>query len=207
MNTDNVKVDIIKKSLDKIIANTLWLAALDLIALLGLLNKKGPLIGIGNFSIPNELMGIFLFCAAIILFISHIHKLDRITTVYPSIEDAVTKQATKLYLNLYPSILNPFGQHDESKKSILFDNLSRSIYSLLYLMALTIGLRYIPIGRGYGGGIAFTVFLLLLYFMRNDVIQAEKDAYAIFNTKFERVRFVLLLVMLITYLVFYFLLF
>jgi hypothetical protein len=172
MEDETIRFDIVKKCLDKIISNTKWLITLDLILLLGSFQSSDNL-SIGQFIVPIKYVTISILLALCYFNLSMSQKFDRIITIFFSIEDNNLKARVKDYLNLYPSILNPFAQHSESKFSLGLDSFGLGIQNLAYAMGYSLSFLYL-INKNQPFKILFVIILILLLLFRHDYIIIEK---------------------------------
>jgi hypothetical protein len=202
MDRDEIKFDIIKECLKKFISSTLWIGSIDLILLIGLTQKQQN-ISVGQFIIPTQYVAILTALALLYFTISNIHKMDRIITLFNKIENPDKKLSIKEYLNLYPSILNPFAQHDDSSKSILFDNLGLGIQTIIYLTGISLSFKYfLPNNKVLI--IIFIVFAILLFLFRQDLIQTEKEIDSIVTKQNKRIKNIFTFAFIALFLIVYF---
>jgi len=186
MDRDEIKFDIIKECLKKIISSTLWIGSIDLILIIGLIQKQQN-ISVGQIFIPIQYVAI-LTCFALLYFtISNIHKMDRIITLFKNFENPEKKIIIKDYLNLYPSILNPFAQHDDNPKSILYDNLGQGIQTIVYLTGITLSFKYF-LSNNKVLLIIFIVLVILLFLFRTEMIQTGKEIESIVTKRNKKIK-------------------
>jgi hypothetical protein len=202
MDRDEIKFDIIRECLKKFISSTLWIGSIDLILLIGLTQKQQN-ISVGQFIIPIQYVAILTAFALLYFTISNIHKMDRIIILFNKIENPDKKIGIKDYLNLYPSILNPFAQHDDSPKSILFDNLGLGIQTIVYLTGISLSFKYfLPNNKVLI--VIFIVFAVLLFLFRQDLIQTEKGIDSIVTKQNKRIKNIFTFIFIAIFLIVYF---
>ncbi len=202
MGRDEIKFDIIKECLKKIISSTLWIGSIDIILLIGLAQKQQN-ISIGQFFIPIQYVATLIAFALLYFVISNIHKMDRIITLFNETEDPDQKLCIKDYLNLYPSILNPFAQHNGNPKSILFDNLGQGIQTIVYLTGITLSFKYF-LSFNKVLLIIFIVLAILLFLFRHDMIQTGKEIDGIVTKRNKRIKNVFTCIFIALFLIVYF---
>jgi hypothetical protein len=202
MDRDEIKFDIIKECLKKFISSTLWIGSIDLILLIGLTQKQQN-ISIGQFVIPIQYVAILTAFALLYFTISSIHKMDRIIILFNKIENPDKKLSIKDYLNLYPSILNPFAQHNDSPKSILFDNLGLGIQTIVYLTGISLSFKYfLPNNKVLI--ILFVILAILLFLFRQDMIHTAKEIDSIVSKQNKRIKIIFTYIFIALFLIVYF---
>jgi hypothetical protein len=172
MQAEEIKFDIIRKCLDRIISNTKWLISLDVVLLLGSFQTSDN-ISVGQFVIPIKYITISILLVLCYFNLSMSQKFDRIITLYNSVQNCDFKKGVKDYLNLYPSILNPFAQYNDSKFSVGLDSFGLGIQNLAYAMGYSLSFLYF-INKNRIVLILFIIGLILLLMFRHDYIIIEK---------------------------------
>lgn len=197
MDSNEIKFEVIKQSLNRIISNTLWLGSIDIILLLGQF-KESDNLTLGQFVMPIKYIAVSVILVLCYFTISMIQKYDRILTIYNSVEKVDKREKIKEYLNLYPSLLNPFAQHNESKFSIVYDNLGMGIQNATYAIGFSLsGLYIIPNNRLLI--MVFTVILIVLFMLRQDYLRIEKRIDSIIDKQNRANKKIFSWILLITY--------
>ena len=186
MDKEDVRFDVIKESLKKIIKYFVWIGTIDLFLLIGLFQKHDQII-IGQYSFPLRYITIFVMLALLYFTISITHKLHRILVLYKTSENQDAKDNIKTFLNLYPSLLNPFAQHDEMEMSPFFDNLGLGLQTFLYSFGYLLSLHYISQTNKIILFVVFIVFILLTLF-HFDLGILLKNTYGILSKKNEKMK-------------------
>ncbi|HET6556412.1 MAG TPA: hypothetical protein VFG54_03800 [Prolixibacteraceae bacterium] len=186
MEKIDIKYDIVKECLSKIISYTIWIGSIDLILLYGFFQKQKNLI-IGQFSIPSRHIAIYMFFILLYFIISLTHKIDRIQGIFNSLKDNEEKNVIKTYLNLYPSMLNPFAEHGEGERSILLDNLGLGLQSSFYLIGFLLSSKHIIVNNLWTGVISI-LLLGILYIFRQDLLYLENKMKGIVSEENRRIR-------------------
>jgi|GEM_PF-4102934 len=183
MDKEDVRFDVIKESLKKIIKYFVWIGTIDLFLLIGLFQKHDQII-IGQYSFPLRYITIFVMLALLYFTISITHKLHRILVLYKTSENQAAKDNIKTFLNLYPSLLNPFAQHDEMEMSPFFDNLGLGLQTFLYSFGYLLSLHYIS----QTNIILLFVVVILLAIFRFDLAILLKKTHGILSEKNEKMK-------------------
>lgn len=197
MDKEDVRFDVIKESLKKIIKYFVWIGTIDLFLLIGLFQKHEQVI-IGQYSFPLRYITIFVMLALLYFTISITHKLHRILVLYKTSENQDAKDNIKTFLNLYPSLLNPFAQHDEMEMSPFFDNLGLGLQTFLYSFGYLLSLHYIS----QTCIIILIPVVILLTLFHFDLRILLNNTYGILSEKNEKMKrnfnqFFLILVIII----------
>ena len=183
MDKEDVRFDVIKESLKKIIKYFIWIGTIDLFLLIGLFQKHDQII-IGQYSFPLRYITIFVMLALLYFTISVTHKLHRILALYKTSEKQDAKDNIKTFLNLYPSLLNPFAQHDEMEMSPFFDNLGLGLQTFLYSFGYLLSLHYIS----QTNKIILITIVILLTLFHFDLGILLKNTYGILSEKNEKMK-------------------
>jgi hypothetical protein len=198
MDSDDIKFDVIKECLKRIISNTLFIGTIDLILLLGL-SQKQEAIAIAQFHFPIKYIALITLIALLYFTISGIHKFDRVLTLYKTIKNQEKKQLVKEYLNLYPTILNPFAEH-ESVNSAIFDHFALGIQSLFYLIGFSLSIRYL-LPNSKSLVVVFIVTAIFLTLLRRDLILLEKEIDTIVTKRNKTIKTIFTFIFIGLYLV------
>jgi hypothetical protein len=195
--TDNLKIELIKESLSKIIKNLQWLGAIDLIAFFGLFNQKKELnTSLGQFTIPTAYIGFFLLVILFTFVLSHYQKYDRIISLYKSLKTETAKRKARLFLNNYPSLFNHFAKDPNSRASLILDNLGIGISSTIYAGGFLLAFRYFHANSLFEL-ILGAALVILLFAFRQDLLHSEKQASLMFKPEQRWVEFFFLVILLV----------
>lgn len=186
MDKADIKYDIVKECLSKIISYTIWIGSIDLLLVFSFFQKQDKIV-IGQFSLPSRHIAIFMFFVLLYFIISLTHKFDRIQGIYTSLDDNNEKINIKTYLNLYPSILNPFAEHDNSERSILFDNLGLGLQTFFYSMGFLMSIKYMVISNIWTLIIFICSFIILVLF-RIDLINLVHKTDGVISKENQRLK-------------------
>jgi hypothetical protein len=137
---------------------------------------------------------------------SLIKKYDTILTLYRSLVDRDKKAEIKLYLNAYPSLLNPFAELRESKLYKVLDFFGYGIHTYLYLLGLFISLRLIIVNPVKLLVIQL-IILILVFLLRQDVLKLQKQSLIFVNRDFRKFKVVGIYIFIFLYLLTSFFLF
>lgn len=192
MDKIDIKYDIVKECLSKIVSYTIWMGSIDLILLYGILQKQNN-ITIGQLTIFSKYITFCMFCILMYFTISLIHKIDRINGIFKSLKDSEERKVIKTYLNLYPSILNPFAEHRDVAISKLLDNLGLGLQTFFYLSGFLLSIQYLVVNNIWGIIISLSLSVVLIIFRRDllnlehgmkGIVSSENQQYKIFFHQF-----------------------
>lgn len=127
-------------------------------------------------------------------------KYDRILTIYNSTEKPKSRERLKEYLNLYPSLLNPFAQHTESKLSVIWDGLGIGLQNLSYIIGFSISGHYL-ISNNRIALITFIIALVILTGLRQDYLRIEKGIEVIIDGYHKFVKRLMSWILVIAYII------